>query len=368
VSLALKKPPEFIESDFFSGPHLILPKSKSSIHYPKIRIAVSLDAIFDLSKEVLVRKEHGEKAIRKYMWEHKNSPFSKGAAFAFLSKLMDFNKTGKKLVSLTVISDLSKETSRRAQFSLTAHNLTANAPKKIIKDLYGDEASNVFTCEEDLKLFDLILSTNMLDVKTALSCGLSAGHVNPAWIPKEGNSPFHPVFDFDRCIAFASGEKESEFHIDEPTFSKETVKGPDDIEGLSKVRAREKSLMNVPAKPASVAPFFLKLCALREIVNKDPKLGNMLLSVVTARSAESFERAKKNIFAWAGKLDHIESSGWNSKGDILERIGATSFFDDGKNNVKDAQEKSPKTFSVHTPWQPKQIQCLAAPYGITCPL
>ncbi len=369
MSVALKKeaePPKL--GRIITKPHFSSVPNSSKI-FPKLRIAISLGALFDMRKAAVLLKEKGPENFLHHMKDRCDVPLSKGPAFSFISQLMAFNKSGKDLVGLTILSKPSKETAQRVQFSLAAHNLTAGSPKKIIKSLYKEDASSVFTCEKALDSFDLILSTNMQDVKTALACGLSAAYVDPRYIPQDnGESPFHPAFDLDRCTVFSCGDfKKGEFHIDEPAFSKKNVKGDGDVEGMSKVEAREIALLDIPVQPGPVTPILLKLCVLREIVNQDPALGNLLLSIVTARTNGSLKRVEKALESWGIDPDNFKSTGWESKGDVLEKLKATAFFDDGLGHIKDAQKKSLKTASFFMPWQEEFVHHLAEPYEIPVP-
>jgi 5'-nucleotidase len=329
--------------------------------HPKLRVAISLGALFDMTAAALIRKHQGDKKYFEFMKLSQTVPLRKGSAFHFVKNLMKLNCDGNQFVALTILSKLSAETSLRVQHSLRAHNLMTTPEEACaVVDWYGRDVASVFRNEDSS--FDLILSTSQRDVTAALSHGISAAYVDPKHIPSEETQP-HYAFDFDRCVALALGPLGTQgFEVDEGTFSQKVVKSHADNKGLARVTAREGRLKDIPCHPGPIAPFFLKLAAIREHVRRLSGTTPFPLSIITARTASSVTRAENSLKAWGVQIDHLVSTGWASKGKVACDLGVSVFFDDGAGHIEDIQRKSPNTVAAHVPWHHGHIGRIVETY------
>jgi len=317
--------------------------------HTQLRIAVSADLLFKMPDGYL------------------KSYFPKGAAFPLTSKLMSFNEKGNPLVSLTVFSPSSNGTAARVQASLDEHGLKERTYGRIITGLYGKKANRVLARKKrKLNPYDLILSSNLGDVKTALSRGLSAAHVDASHpIQDNEKKTLRIALDFDRCsgIDYVKGEGEY-FSVEGEEFAQRILRRTGDKDkALTEIWARDKALLDKPCHPGPLWPFLVKIIALRDALNKAPHLGKVEISLVTARQYESRQRVEETFKHWENQPDNLKSTHWSPKGPIVENLEADMFCDDSLHHIKSTQECSPSTLAGHTPWIPSHVSRLKRCYN-----
>lgn len=329
--------------------------SLSSTHpQVKIRVGVSLGVLFDLSKIILLRERCGEKALTRYLRNRINEPLPRGPGLAAFAKMARFNKPEQEpYFEFYILSDLSPEIAARTQLSIPLYGLnhgTTRLRERGLLDAQGKEIVRDYTTENTS--LDLVLSTRKHDVLTALENGIPAGYVDPRYIARGYETEdFVAGLDLDRSFLLALGDpSKPDCYIDTDEYYK--------AHGLEALYEREKQCCEIPAHPGPVAPYFLKLFAIREKINADDGLPNLRLPAITARTKAALERAEKALAFMDVHPDGIISTGYGSKGQKATEKKVDFFCDDNEAHVAAIQTESPNTMAVHVPWTPKHIDSI----------
>ncbi len=318
----------------------------------QINIGLSLGALFDLREAGEFRRKYGQKLYKKtYMASRVGIPFGKGPSLPLVKALTRLNKKGQEpLVRFFILSLLSETAKERVRLSLSQHKLVSNGnpEKEGFFDFYGHKTIAPYMTKEDCGL-DLLLSTRPNDVTAALESGVPAGHVDPNFIPETIETKDIRIgFDLDRAAFTFFGKPGTEgLRIDNEAFTR--------MKGVPSAHMREHALRKIPGHPGPIAPFFLKLFPVRDLVNPDPTLPDLSLLAITARSGNAAKRAQKTIKTYGLTLDDFISTGWDPKGPIVAQQGVCLFFDDGAHNIQSCRAHSPWTLAVHLPWTEKHV-------------
>lgn len=338
------------------------PEPTSSIKkkVPMMRLAANLASLCDIKEAIHAREKKNDRDYLKYMTTRQDTPFLPGPAFSLLANFMKQNTPEAKYVSLSILSYLSKPTANRVRATLEFHSIpqSAFAQGKIIESPH----QRIVTANLDHHDFDLLISTKKADVISALSYNIPAGHViTGLGANYDLNMPLHMAFDFDRCAAITLGRVgEKDYEYDEPSYSQKMVKSPGDEEGQDKVRARELDLSDIAGHPGPVGQTFIKCCQLRDLKQLE---SGMKVSIVTARTKGSLNRVRTTLDQWGVIVDDLISTGWEEKGIVLNKIGASGFLDDGKGHINSAKKFSPQTVAMHVPWNDAQRPSVAQFYA-----
>jgi len=295
----------------------------------KLVVAIASSAVLTLDAARDAFREHGLEAYRKYQREHQHDILEKGPAFAFVKRLLNFNRLFPDIqpVEVVLISHNDSDTGLRIMNSLKAHGLDISRAAFIT-----DESPYLYLDAYNASLF---LSKNPKDVEAALGAGYAAGTVLPSVLNDDpDDDSLRVAFDFDGVLADSSGED---------------IYKSQGLEGFHKAEAER---AEIPCSPGPLTDLFRKLHHLREIElerqSREPAYRRRLsLSIVTARSAPAHERVVSTLRKWNLVTDRTFFLGGVNKGRILSALRPHIFFDDQQHPHLDAAKDF--TPSVHIP-------------------
>lgn len=293
----------------------ILPKVSnlmSSSKKPKLVIAISSTALFDMSESHSIYEKEGVAAYAEYQRQHEDNVLEPGEAFPLAIKLLGINDKleGDPRVEIILLSRNSADTGLRVFNSIAHHKLD------ISRAAFSGGTSpyryvSAFAC-------DLFLSTNPEDVRSALNNGVAAATLLPS---KKGSSDSEVLrFAFDGDAVLFSDASERIF--------KE--------QGLEAFTKNEKASAHTPLDAGPFKGFLQALQGLQaEFSAGDCPIRTAL---VTARAAPSHERVVRTLREWNVRIDESLFLGGLSKGDFLNSFGADVFFDDQQSHCSSARE------------------------------
>jgi 5'-nucleotidase len=116
--------------------------------------------------------------------------------------------------------------------------------------------------------------------------------------------------------------------------------------GLEAFIEHEVTQAKNPMSDGPLGEFLKKLSLLREIHLNDKQVSKVRTSIVTARNAPAHKRVVETLRAWGTPVDEAHFVGPNTKGPILNAMGAHIFFDDQEKHILGA---SPFVASGHVP-------------------
>ena len=167
----------------------------------KLVVAVASSALFDLGEADGIYVERGEDAYRVYQREHENDVLDPGVAFAFIRRLLLFNRSpDDSPVEVILLSRNDPDTGLRVFNSIEAHGLditraaflNGSAPFRYIP---GFNAS-------------IFLSADARNVEEAIMAGYPAGLVLDSVINDDADDlELRVAFDFDGVVADDAAEQ-----------------------------------------------------------------------------------------------------------------------------------------------------------------
>ena len=295
----------------------------------KLVVAIASSAVLTLDAARDEFRERGLEAYRKYQREHQHDVLAKGPAFAFVRRLLNFNRRFPEQhpVEVVLISHNDSDTGLRIMNSLKAYDLDISRAAFIT-----DESPYLYLDAYNASLF---LSRKAADVEAAIRAGYAAGTVLPSVLNDDpDDDTLRVAFDFDGVLADGSGE--------------EIYKG----QGLESFHKAEAERGGIPCHPGPLAGLFRKLSQLRELEFEHQKQNpayqrKLSLSIVTARSAPAHERVVSTLRKWNITTDRTFFLGGVKKSRILSVLKPHIFFDDQIHPHLDcAKDFTP---SVHIP-------------------
>jgi 5'-nucleotidase len=269
----------------------------------KLVIAISSRALFDLRDSHRVFEEQGLEAFQQYQVARENEPLNPGEAFPLVQKLLNINKllADDHRVEVILLSRNTADTGLRVFNSIQHYQLGITRAA-----FCGGESPwryiSAFGCH-------LFLSTDVDDVKNALSQGVAAATMIPSSVALSPQ---------DDLIRFA-------FDGDAVLFSDESERIYKES-GLAAFAANEKAAANDPMTGGPFKPFLAALHTLQS--EFPPKSSPIRTALVTARSAPAHERVINTLRTWNIRLDESLFLGGLEKGEFLKAYGADIFFDD----------------------------------------
>ncbi len=278
---------------------------------PKLVVAISSRALFDLEASHAVFQREGLEAYSRYQITHENIPLAPGPAFEVVKKLLAINQNlGREAVEVILLSRNSADTGLRAFNSIHHYGLP------ITRAVFSGGESpyryiQPFACQ-------LFLSTDAEDVAHALAHGVAAARL------LSGNAGASRAdglrFAFDGDAVLFSDEAERVYQA----------------EGLAAFAASEKASAKTPLMGG---PFKGFLAALQALQQQFPE-GHCPLrtALVTARSAPAHERVILTLRAWGVRIDESLFLGGLPKGPFLQAYGADVFFDDQPQHCESARD------------------------------
>ncbi len=304
----------------------------------RLVIGVASSAMFDLSESDAVYRSKGEAEYRRYQEANLHSHLDKGIAFSFVRRLLSLNDlcanpVEDPLVEVVLLSRNDPETGMRVMKSIEHHGLAISraifmqgkAPYEYIPAL-------------NISLF---LSGNKPDVADAIHAGYPAGHVlNSTIVDDADDKNLRIAFDFDGVLA--DDESETVFHT---------------TNDVAQFHAHEIKNVMQPHNPGPLKEFLVRISKIQAVEEakrkEDPEYKNRLrVSIVTARSAPSHERALNTLKSWGVMTNDAFFLGGIEKRKVLGVLRPHIFFDDQKGHLDSASSVVP---SVHIPFGVKNV-------------
>lgn len=297
----------------------------------RLVIGVASSAVFDLGESDAVFRREGEAQYRKYQEQHLHSPLGKGIAFPFIKRLLALNDLCSdpedRLVEVVLLSQNDPDTGLRVMKTIEHHGLgmtraifmQGRSPYEFIPAL-------------NIALF---LSASKPDVDAAIKAGYPAGQVLDSQFDDDEDDPsLRIAFDFDGVLA---GD-ESEAVMQRA--------------GLDSFHAHEVLNVAQPHNPGPLKEFFVRIARIQAAEEQHkithPGYENRLrVSIVTARSAPSHERALNTLKSWGVMANDAFFLGGIEKRRVLQVLRPHIFFDDQSTHLKSTSTVVP---SVHIPF------------------
>lgn len=276
---------------------------------PKLVVAISSRALFDLEESHRVFVEQGLEAYSHYQIQHEDDLLSPGVAFPLVKKLLRLNKSEQpKRVEVILLSHNSADTGLRIFNSIQHFGLgieraaftNGAAPWRYVEPFSAD----------------LFLSAEPADVVQVLDAGYAAAAIVPSPAQADEREELRIAFDGDAVL-----------------FSDEAERVYQE-QGLAAFARSEQAQAR---QPLSGGPFKQFLAALQQIqADYAPDKSPIRTALVTARSAPAHERVIRTLRAWNIRIDEALFLGGLPKGAFLKTFGADIFFDDQKGHVEAA--------------------------------
>jgi 5'-nucleotidase len=275
---------------------------------PRLVIAISSRALFDMRESHRVYEEQGLDAYAAYQIEHEDEALKPGEAFGFVRKLLALNERFDAGVEVVLLSRNSADTGLRVFNSIEHHQLSitraafcgGDSPWRYI---------TAFGCH-------LFLSTEADDVRRALDNGVAAATLVSHDTTSSANSQLRVAFDGDAVLFSDEAER----------IYKQ--------KGLEAFTASERASAK---EPLSGGPFRGFLGALHELQQLAPEHESPIrTALVTARSAPAHERVIRTLRAWNVRIDESIFLGGMDKSAFLKAYQADVFFDDQTSHCESA--------------------------------
>jgi len=168
----------------------------------KLVIAISSSALFDLSESDKIFREKGVASYKKFQEKNIDKILDKGAAFPFIRRLLNINKSfpRRQPVEVILLSRNSPETGMRVFRSIREYGLDITRA-----GFFSGESPYKYIPAFNTSLF---LSANAEDVTNAINSGIPAGRIIENRIEDdEEDKELRIAFDFDGVLADDSAEK-----------------------------------------------------------------------------------------------------------------------------------------------------------------
>ncbi len=284
----------------------------SELNGPKLVIAISSTALFDMKESHEIYESQGVAAYSKYQREHEDDVLEPGEAFPLVTKLLRINEKlgGEPRVEVILLSRNSADTGLRVFNSIAHHGLNitraafsgGNSPYRYV---------SAFACH-------LFLSTNAQDVRSALDSGMAAATLLPSQKSISESDELRFAFDGDAVLFSDASER----------IFKER--------GLDAFTANEKAEARMPLDAGPFKKFLQTLHSLQAEfpIDECP----IRTALVTARAAPAHERVVRTLREWGIRIDESLFLGGLSKGDFLKSFGADVFFDDQQDHCSSASQ------------------------------
>jgi 5'-nucleotidase len=284
----------------------------SELNGPKLVIAISSTALFDMKESHEIYESQGVAAYSKYQREHEDDVLEPGEAFPLVTKLLRINEKlgGEPRVEVILLSRNSADTGLRVFNSIAHHGLNitraafsgGNSPYRYV---------SAFACH-------LFLSTNAQDVRSALDSGMAAATLLPSQKSISESDELRFAFDGDAVLFSDASER----------IFKER--------GLDAFTANEKAEARMPLDAGPFKKFLQTLHSLQAEfpIDECP----IRTALVTARAAPTHERVVRTLREWGIRIDESLFLGGLSKGDFLKSFGADVFFDDQQDHCSSASQ------------------------------
>lgn len=297
----------------------------------RLVIGVASSAVFDLNESDAVFRREGEAQYRKYQEQHLDVPLAKGIAFPFIKRLLALNDLRDDpedpLVEVVLLSQNDPDTGLRVMKTIKHYGLgmtraifmQGRSPYEYIPAL-------------NIALF---LSADKKHVDAAIQAGHPAGQVlDSQFDDDESDDSLRIAFDFDGVLAGDESEAVMQ-------------RG-----GLDEFHAHEVLNVAQPHHPGPLQAFFVRIAKIQaaeeehKITHPDYE-NRVRVSIVTARSAPSHERALNTLKSWGVMANDAFFLGGIEKRRVLQVLKPHIFFDDQSAHLVASSTVVP---SVHIPF------------------
>ena len=281
----------------------------------KLKIAVSIKALFDMTDEDKIYHNEGLDAYIKYNEEKKDEILQPGTAFRLVKNMLALNTDENKVVEVIIMSRASVSIASRIYKSIEHYGLN-------IEQAYFTSGDAISSYVISAKV-DLYLSCNKADVKNVLDSGIAAGYIRKQKATNESTTKgLRIAFDCDQVL-----------------FSDESDKVFQE-KGLEKYIENEKKKANKPITAGPFKKFLIKLGTLQEMYannNDNP----IKIAICTARDFATAQRALNTINSWGIHIGQAFFLNGADKSVVLDAYQADIFFDDSVKNVTSAAKVVP---------------------------
>ncbi|KRD35038.1 hypothetical protein ASE27_16445 [Oerskovia sp. Root918] len=357
----------------------------------RLVVGVASSALFDLSTSQRVFDEQGIDAYRAYQDRYRDRMLRPGVAFEFVQRLLSLNDlspaAGDPLVEVFILSKNDPSTGLRVMSSVAAHGLP------ISRAIFTQGvAPYAYIPALNISLF---LSGDAGDVRTATTLGHPAGQVLGSAAVGQGASsgptaqrtPHARVAPGDAPVtvepavqtveaAMATGvavmgdatadiseESTADAEVGElrVAFDFDGVLADDSAErifqsgGLEQFHQYESARKITEHHAGPILPFLRALSTIQrreeQRVAEDPGYRpRVRVSIVTARSAPSHERAVNTLRSWGVTVNDAFFLGGADKGRVLRVLRPHIFFDDQRGHLDPVA---------------REVASVLVPYGVT---
>ncbi|MFZ0486538.1 MAG: 5'-nucleotidase [Arenicellales bacterium] len=291
----------------------------------KLVVGISSRALFDLEESHRVFETEGVDAYCRYQIERENDVLAPGVAFSLVEKLLRLNTLDmqRERVEVVLLSRNSADTGLRVFNSIQHYGL------KIARAAFsGGQSPYRYVEPFNAHLF---LSTNPVDVRSALDQGYAAATILPSNVGMNlGRNDHHQLriaFDGDAVLFSDAAERIYK------------------AEGLEAFSTSERAAAN---EPLPGGPFKEVLAALHGIQSEfPPEESPIRTALFTARAAPAHERVIRTLRAWKIRIDEAVFLGGLEKGAFLRTFGADIFFDDQEGHCESARQHVPTGHVPH---------------------
>lgn len=293
----------------------------------KLVVAVASSALFDLGEADRVFRERGEDAYRAYQREHENEVLEPGVAFAFIRRLLSFNRSpDDSPVEVILLSRNDPDTGLRVFNSIEAHGLDitraafldGSAPFRYIP---GFNAS-------------IFLSADAHNVEEAVMAGYPAGLVLDSVINDDADDlELRIAFDFDGVVADDAAER---------VFQ---------AKGIEAFHRSETEQVDRPHGAGPLQELLVKIARLQKLEKTRAASARgyerrLKVAIITSRNAPSHKRVVTSLREWGITVDQTFFLGGMDKSRVLKIFRPHIFFDDQQVHLDGAVEVAP---CVHVP-------------------
>lgn len=279
---------------------------------PKLVIAISSRALFDLKESHHVYENEGVDAYCHYQIKHEDDPLLPGIAFNLVKKLLALNggKNQENVVEVILLSRNSADTGLRVFNSIQHHGL-AITRAAFTRGRSTQRYVSAFGAH-------LFLSADAEDVANALNEGIAAATIMPSTVSNNADVELRIAFDGDAVLFSDEAERVFQEH------------------GLETFTQSEVSSAKTPLSGGPFKPFLEMLHRIQSMYPSEQS--PIRTALVTARAAPAHERAIRTLRAWDIRIDEAIFLGGLEKGPFLKAFDADIFFDDQRKHCESASQ------------------------------
>ena len=290
---------------------------------PRLTIAISSRALFDLEESHRIFETEGVDAYCRYQVERESESLAPGVAFGLVQKLLHLNRSleQQEQVEVVLISRNNADTGLRVFNSIQHYDLSITRAA-----FTGGQSPYRYVKPFNAHLF---LSADPQDVRNALEAGVAAATILPSKSAISTNDAEQLRIAFDGDAVLFSDEAERVFRS----------------HGLEAFTASETAAANDPLPGGPFRDFLAALHRIQARYSQND--APIRTALFTARSAPAHERVVRTLRAWNIRIDEAVFLGGMDKGEFLSTFGADIFFDDQRGHCDSAREHVPTGHVPH---------------------